>query len=441
MAFGSTHRTLFGRAEPVSPASLERARQFVRALDADLGGTEIGSALRAAYAVKAEPGLSRDLLLITDGQVHDVEPVIAAARRSGHRLFTVGVGSAPAEGIVRGLAAATGGASEFVVPREDMAARILRHFQRMYAPAARRAAVRWPARPLGTLPDRIRTVHGGDTLNVFAWFAHEPSAGEPVVLEVSLADGTRLRQEATLQPFDHHAAGSGASGQAEFGTLARMAAAARLSMIDDDEDEAAAAIAVQYQLVSRWTSCLVVHARAEGEKPAGLPDLIKVRQTVAAGWHGMGTVHDRMADMLARRDVNHESMANSRLYSRSSVESDWVDDFSEVFFEQSFASRMALPAGPTIPADLVAWLNGRGIDPLPSLEELADAGFTDIAARVRRLVDAGEDEVQVVLAFLQVVAGADAAGLGRWIRRGIRHGCKAHAVPEALIDCVRAMLA
>lgn len=134
-------------------------------------------------------------------------------------------------------------------------------------------------------------------------------------------------------------------------------------------------------------------------------------------------------------------MANSRLYSRSSVESDWVDDIREVFFEQSFASGMALSAGPTIPADLVAWLNGRGIDPLPSLEELADAGFTDIAARVRRLVDAGEDEVQVVLAFLQVVAGADAAGLGRWIRRGIRHGCKAHAVPEALIDCVRAMLA
>src|SRR5690606_13265362 len=126
------------------------------------------------------------------------------------------------------------------------------------------------------LPDRISTVYGGGTLNVFAWFAHTPSAGETVVLEVSLADGTGLRQEATLQPFDHRAAGSGACGPSEFGTLARMAAAARLSMLDDDEDEAAAAIAVQYQLVSRWTSCLVVHARAEGEKPADLPDLIKV---------------------------------------------------------------------------------------------------------------------------------------------------------------------
>src|SRR5690606_22370675 len=69
VAFGSTHRALFGRAEPVSPASLGRARQFVRELDADLGGTEIGSALRGAYAVKAEACLSLDLLLITDGQV------------------------------------------------------------------------------------------------------------------------------------------------------------------------------------------------------------------------------------------------------------------------------------------------------------------------------------------------------------------------------------
>src|SRR5690606_7931247 len=245
----------------------------------------------------------------------------------------------------------------------------------------------------------------------------------------------------TLQPFDHRAAGSGACGPSEFGTLARMAAAARLSMLDDDEDEAAAAIAVQYQLVSRWTSCLVVHARAEGEKPADLPDLIKVRQTVAAGWHGMGSVHDRIADMAPRRDVTHESMANSSLYSRAFEESDLADATSREFSKQSYAMRIAPRADRAIPAGLVAWLNRRGIDPLPSLEDLADAGFTDIAERLRRSVDAGEDEVRVVLAFLQVVAGSDAGGLGRRIRRGIRHGCRIHAVPEPLIDCVRAMLA
>ena len=121
VAFGTGHRALFGRAMPASPANVARAREFVRDLDADLGGTEIESALRAAYGIDGEPGMPRDLLLITDGEVWDTDAAIAEARASGHRIFTVGVGSAVAEPFVRALALATGGACELVAPREDMA--------------------------------------------------------------------------------------------------------------------------------------------------------------------------------------------------------------------------------------------------------------------------------------------------------------------------------
>lgn len=90
-----------------------------------MGGTEIAAALRAAYRITGEPGIAgepgmdRDLLLITDGEVWDTKQPVAEARRSGYRIFTVGVGSAVAEAFVRELAAATGGACELVAPRQD----------------------------------------------------------------------------------------------------------------------------------------------------------------------------------------------------------------------------------------------------------------------------------------------------------------------------------
>ena len=54
------------------------------------------------------------------------------------------------EAFVRGLAAATGGESELVSPREGMADRVIRHFERMRAPRAKRVATpmlgsgQWP---------------------------------------------------------------------------------------------------------------------------------------------------------------------------------------------------------------------------------------------------------------------------------------------------------
>jgi hypothetical protein len=50
----------------------------------------------------------------------------------------------------------------------------------------------------------------------------------------------------------------------------------------------ATALAVHYQLVSRFTSCVVVLERAAGEKADGHPALRAVPQMLAAGWGGSG---------------------------------------------------------------------------------------------------------------------------------------------------------
>ena len=110
-----------------------------------------------------------------------------------------------------------------------------------------------------------------------------------MVLELELADGRTVSHRLELgAPAPGNAGVEGASGIRS--DLARMGAARRLPAIG--EAAAATALAVRYQLVSEWTDCLVVHVRADADKAAELPSLVKIPPVLAAGWHGIGTVHD-----------------------------------------------------------------------------------------------------------------------------------------------------
>jgi Ca-activated chloride channel family protein len=64
--------------------------------------------------------LQSDVLLITDGDITDITSVILSAKKSGHRLFIVGVGNSPAESHLRRLADATKGACDFVATSEAL---------------------------------------------------------------------------------------------------------------------------------------------------------------------------------------------------------------------------------------------------------------------------------------------------------------------------------
>jgi len=426
IAFGSTWQGLFGCEKPVTEWTLAKARQFVRRLDADMGGTEIADALNAAYAVRGKSNLPRDLLLITDGEVWERDKVIARAKASGHRIFTVGVGSAVNEGLVRDLAAATGGACELVAPRDDMAVRIHRHFQRLYAPHAVKADVHWPKPARNSVPDPIGPVYGGDTIHVFAWFAEKPEG--PVRLEVTLADGHRVRHDAAIVPADDGPVPMPASEGASLPTLARLAAARRLATLEDRT--AATELALRYQLVSAWTDYIVVHVRAEDEKADDLPDIIKVPQVVAAGWHGTGTVFAERMEVRALRCYDMVLDQRPREVARSREP------------DCGFLLKPEPDSRTLGPAALVALLNSRSVPPVPTLDELDSWGLPDaVIAPLEELVASGADEDAVVLAFLHLLANSEAGrGLKRQTRREILKAFKQTGPDPALIEAVREAL-
>ena len=445
IAFGSSWRALFGRETVVTETTLAQARRFVRTLDADMGGTEIGAALDAAYAVRGASGALRDVLLITDGEVWDSAAVIARARESGHRIFTVGVGSAVAEALVQGLAEATGGACELVAPREDMADRIHRHFQRMYAPRIRSAGVRWPAPAESRLPQSIETVYGGDTVHAFAWFAEKPEG--TASLEVTLADGRVVSQGAPIFALEEGLAESHLSGEVLPATLARVAAARKTVATDDDK--IGMALAMRYQLMSRWTNYIVIHVREDAEKAEDLPEIVRVPQVLAAGWGGMGTLRSSTRRLHGVREmaVRAESPAP---YAASEPGPSGFRDSSDYFLSAPRIFRKPAPAVIT-PTELAMQLNARAMPPLPTLDELGGIGIAvgtprlripdGVIVALRDLAGQGEDEEALVIALLYLLAESEAGSeLERPARRAIIEAYKAHPAHSVPLDAVASAL-
>jgi Ca-activated chloride channel homolog len=457
ITFGSSHSTLFGSGMPVSETSLARARDFVRVIDANMGGTEIGGALAAAYAVSTKPGVTCDLLLITDGEIWNGEEVILEARQSNHRIFTIGVGSAVAEPFVRKLAEAAGGACELVSPREDMAERIHRHFQRMYAPRAKSATISWPGSTLRTLPETIEPVYGGDTLHVLAWFTEEPTG--PVDLNITLADGRTINHKTDIMPFTE-ASTSPANAEGKLSTLARMAAGRRLIAMTDAD--AAKELAVGYQLMSQWTNYLVVHVRAEDEKSDELPKIHKVPQMMAAGSHGVGSVRSDVMmscepptnvqsggyDPDTIQSIDLETFTQSRRQSRSR-------GFS-LFRKKANMDVLDYLNSPDIPSSLnrdpqqgrdglsklVGLLNARTIQDLPTLDHFKLWRLPeDIALGLSRIVESGHDEQLVMVAFLYLLAETEAGkDLERQVRRRILKAHVTEAPGQAVMDAAAGVL-
>ncbi len=280
--FGSTVEHRSRALWKVTGTARLAAQRWVGALQANLGGTQMETALKSTFGLAQT--VSSDVLLVTDGGISAIDRTIASAKDSGHRLFIVGIGSSPAETHLRRLAEATGGACDFVAPGEAVEPAVLRMFARLRSPRLANLHIEWPA---GSVPEWVSPllplVFDGDTVHVFALLGKAPAGqlrllGEPTEDETPQVIGCATFA-GELDATD---------------TLSRMVAAVRLRATHSDDRSAiasdAAALAVAYQLVTDRTNFLLVHERTEGEKATDMPELQKVAQMTPTGWGGTGSV-------------------------------------------------------------------------------------------------------------------------------------------------------
>ncbi|PXX44172.1 VIT and vWA domain-containing protein [Undibacterium pigrum] len=278
--FGSEvqHRSpaMWKFAKPSKAAAL----RWIEELDASLGGTEMALALESTFAIQSS-GRS-DVLMITDGEIDSVDSLIDSARAAGQRVFIVGIGSSPAEVHLERLARASGGSCEYVAPGEDVVPAILRMFMKLRSPVWQdiRIDTGFASPPLWStaLP---ASVFKGETLNMFYLLPSKPSGtmklfarmpDQPEETEIGHLELSQTMQSET--------------------SLSRVAAATYLSSMQAVPEQAAVVqeLAVQYQLISKETSFLIVEERAEADKPLDMPALMEVAHMLPAGWGGMGAV-------------------------------------------------------------------------------------------------------------------------------------------------------
>lgn len=315
--FGSKVKHEFSSLKPVNQFNISTASLLVSNTEANMGGTEIEDALLSTFKLKGTEKKA-DVLLITDGEVWDTSNIIAAAKNSGHRIFAVGVGTSPAETLLRELAEMTGGACELVSPKEDIEKAIVRMFNRIHLPRAKEIEINWgtnetPEWTVGT----NTAIFSGNTHHVFAGFKSIPN--KPAHLSYQLgANSERI------------GVGANSITQANEGNLARLGASQRLSALTEEKQ---LSLALEYQLITEQTNCILVHIRSAEEKATDMPELQKIAQMQAAGWGGAGTVHETVLHCMApMQDSIQHSMASVSACRSSSSDVDYSQyDLPRVF--------------------------------------------------------------------------------------------------------------
>jgi Ca-activated chloride channel family protein len=285
--FGCTPKRVIGRMAAATPEF--KARSLTPAItktSADLGGTELHSALKDTFEIVSDASQRPvNVLLITDGEVWDIENTIQSARESNHRIFAIGVGSSPAESLLREIAEHSDGACELVSPNEDMAAAMQRMVTRMRQGVVAGVSVDWHAPVVWHAPIP-KVIYPGETIHLAAVLGSQPAQAPVLSASASLVS---LAAVADLAVGSAALSAAGDSPSA----LTRMVGAKRVR--DAATTAAAGQLAVKYQLVTEHTNLFMVIQRAAYDKALGLPAPHQIQQMVAAGWHGMGSVRSSRA--------------------------------------------------------------------------------------------------------------------------------------------------
>ena len=171
VGFGSTYESLFPESRPYNDGSLAVANAHVTSLDANLGGTEILSALRFALEGRPCEGLPRQIVVLTDGEVTNTDAVLElAARHASHaRIFTFGIGAGASHHLVNGLARKGGGSAEFIYPGESIERKVVRQFGRLLSPALTGVQVDWDGLSATQAPTALPPVFSGGRLVVYGF--------------------------------------------------------------------------------------------------------------------------------------------------------------------------------------------------------------------------------------------------------------------------------
>ena len=126
--FGSMYAYFFEESQEYTDINVGKAIDLIQDVDADFGGTELFKPIHSILEeLPYDNELNRMVFVLTDGNVWDAGKVIAEVEKNSYRsrFFSLGIGSGASRALVKGVADAGKGYSEFVSANYEISAKVI----------------------------------------------------------------------------------------------------------------------------------------------------------------------------------------------------------------------------------------------------------------------------------------------------------------------------
>lgn len=354
VGFGSSFESLFPESRAYDDASLAEATQHVKALEADLGGTEILRALEHVLGAEPKAGLPRQVFVLTDGEVGNTDAVIALGRQhAAHaRIFTFGIGAGASHHLVKGLARAGEGEAEFIAPGERIEAKVLRQLSRALAPALCEVKVEWDGLSATQAPHEVPPVFADGRVLLFA------KLDKPQAATVTLRAVAKEGPVSFTLPLDPGSAPEGTlvgtlwarlmirdleESRSELHPRRGSQQARALGLKDEKVKAEIVSLGTTWSLVSRHTSFVAVEERETPTEDDAR--LRRIPVAITKGWHGIGDA--RFGMRAVGRNTSPAMPVECRAPSASQEDTQAFRgrEIREVFDEAPYSTALASMVG------------------------------------------------------------------------------------------------
>uniref|UniRef100_A0A8C7UIF1 von Willebrand factor A domain-containing protein 5A-like n=1 Tax=Oncorhynchus mykiss TaxID=8022 RepID=A0A8C7UIF1_ONCMY len=275
IGFGSRYESFFPKSVEYSQKTMDEALQKVKAMRADLGGTEILQPLKHIYSQPCLPDQPRQLFLFTDGEVGNTKEVLdlVKANAGSHRCFSFGIGEGASSALISGVAKQGGGHSQFITGQDRMQPKVMQSLRFALQPAVVDISVKWNV-PKGVsvtpLSPPIRVLFQGQRALLYAQLTGKSSGDTEgsVTVKYNLAE----------QPVENQLSFSLKPAEDTGLTIHRLGARTLIRSLEMEErqgdgkkkgvQEKVVELSVQSGVSSVFTAFIAVH-KVDGEAVQG----------------------------------------------------------------------------------------------------------------------------------------------------------------------------
>ncbi|CAG0890317.1 unnamed protein product [Darwinula stevensoni] len=147
VSFGNTFSSLWEGSQKYDEGSLHKASAHVMEMTANMGGTEILKPLSSVFQQVQLDGYTRQIIVLTDGEVSNTEQVVSLVRdncnTSKTRVFALGVGSDASHHLVNGIALAGNGEALFAALKEGLSGKVQHLLKNSLQPSLTSVNIIW----------------------------------------------------------------------------------------------------------------------------------------------------------------------------------------------------------------------------------------------------------------------------------------------------------